>query len=1156
MDPLGFLFNCPELVSKFIFEKFDLDQLKDDEFANGEKIIILNKVLKFVKTYPQKYHNLQKAVFQKILSLQEANGKVEKQVLLEYLKNPYTIRSKWMKESRIKDLTLARKKIKEESLPDLTFVTKNDHMLINNCLKKLFRTEKSFAEFEELVEPLQLKKLFWTEKLLLGEDCQNSKDLFTENELKSIFNKRELVFVETNIMEYKQNDKVEVRVRIKNVTRLTVRIFEVNTLNFLLENNHQNYQTIDVSGLISSGEYKYQYTHNAIVSHEEVFCFQNIETAERGVFIVDYIGEDIKSRCVLYKGSLNLVYEKKHGRSCLIFDQSGKVCKGKGTGFYIGNTFFEANATSGIIHVPITIGEISKEVVTVHDGFANKCMLNTKDPKPQFSTNLVYNSEGFIAGNKVSFIIEPMLKSYQNPASVTFLSNLNATIVITNIENVQTKTDFKDLKISENKDIVVDLIFPSKVRDIRVNITAELKIKKDPEPVSHSHVIKIDRKLSGDPFNVLFQKNKHDEIKVLVLGKNGEKRKNMCVDLNITLKHKSSDNSFKLITDEDGSCNLGKVENYGLIKGTCDSVIAYLKNDEILQKVYPSTIILKEKEILNLPIYPEHDEVSLFVFHSSGLIKDEVPRTAYSIANKQLHIRGLDKGTYLLSINEKKINIQVIKGEVLYNNEKYLWTTSKIHSLDDKAKVWSQSRRETDEHIEFSVKTMNKNLRARLLTYNFIPEEYHQFKNTTNNSINESQVFLNNEISYERRTKWNNYSHQIKLGDEPVCTYDRWGKKKFMGNTLEKPGVILKRHKVRETTETEQNVMVGDGERCNELEGNKNKKYKELGRKNARMLKACSPRKLVDLTNIPIKMKEFIENPGLLIPDIEVCDGIIKIDKKLVSKYSFSYLHLSDGSFSSILPVWHDQIAATFKDCTLKNSKKDSYIYSYSREVKFVNANSKVTVDNISNTQISLITNLKELFESYQTLVTGGSQLFNEWVFRHSWTNLFPMEKLKKYDKFASHEFNLFLYFKDNDFFAEVVAPFIENKKEKQIMDFFLLGKTEEASQYFDVASIKQFNLLEQIFIDIFADKINPKFSNSILYFLKAQATVNKLSNDVINSKFEALLNANSENKSSEFKPIPFGLIKKMNKSPRRKTNSDGSSEECESLRDKIKKNV
>ena len=47
---------------------------------------------------------------------------------------------------------------------------------------------------------------------------------------------------------------------------------------------------------------------------------------------------------------------------------------------------------------------------------------------------------------------------------------------------------------------------------------------------------------------------------------------------------------------------------------------------------------------------------------------------------------------------------------------------------------------------------------------------------------------------------------------------------------------------------------------------------------------------------------------------------------------------------------------------------------------------------------------------------------------------------------------NIFLYFKDHDYFASTVAPFVSNKMEKTFVDYWLLG---------DIASIEHFKSVD-----------------------------------------------------------------------------------------------
>lgn len=49
---------------------------------------------------------------------------------------------------------------------------------------------------------------------------------------------------------------------------------------------------------------------------------------------------------------------------------------------------------------------------------------------------------------------------------------------------------------------------------------------------------------------------------------------------------------------------------------------------------------------------------------------------------------------------------------------------------------------------------------------------------------------------FEYSKSENNYYNNGRLNDELVYVYNRRGYQNFMGNTLEKPGTILKREKV------------------------------------------------------------------------------------------------------------------------------------------------------------------------------------------------------------------------------------------------------------------------------------------------------------------------------------------------------------------------
>ena len=69
------------------------------------------------------------------------------------------------------------------------------------------------------------------------------------------------------------------------------------------------------------------------------------------------------------------------------------------------------------------------------------------------------------------------------------------------------------------------------------------------------------------------------------------------------------------------------------------------------------------------------------------------------------------------------------------------------------------------------------------------------------------------------------------------------------------------------------------------------------------------------------------------------------------------------------------------------------------------------------------------------------------------WPTYNQDKRLKVYSDFYSHEFNLFLKFKDPSYFESVVRPFLQNKIEKTFVDYWLLEDNEALSTYANFTS-------------------------------------------------------------------------------------------------------
>jgi hypothetical protein len=67
-----------------------------------------------------------------------------------------------------------------------------------------------------------------------------------------------------------------------------------------------------------------------------------------------------------------------------------------------------------------------------------------------------------------------------------------------------------------------------------------------------------------------------------------------------------------------------------------------------------------------------------------------------------------------------------------------------------------------------------------------------------------------------------------------------------------------------------------------------------------------------------------------------------------------------------------------------------------------------------------------------------------------------------------SHEMNLFLFFKDRDYFTATVLPFVSNKMEKSFIDHWILGNYENLIKYSKIEYLLKLNTLEKCLL-IFA---------------------------------------------------------------------------------------
>jgi hypothetical protein len=153
------------------------------------------------------------------------------------------------------------------------------------------------------------------------------------------------------------------------------KLFEINTDTYYRRNSFKPFESdINLDGLVAQVEKIYDYReYPANHRHTETVRLTADPNARtnRGLYVLEFIGNGISSRAIIQKGSLTWVQKATiAGHIGYIVDENGDVCKGKDVGLYIESNFYKADPENGRIVVPFGRNKWTGKALIVVDTFA------------------------------------------------------------------------------------------------------------------------------------------------------------------------------------------------------------------------------------------------------------------------------------------------------------------------------------------------------------------------------------------------------------------------------------------------------------------------------------------------------------------------------------------------------------------------------------------------------------------------------------------------------------------------------------------------------------------------------------------------------------------------------------------------------------------
>ena len=941
-----------------------------------------------------------------------------------------------------------------------------------------------------------------------------------------IYNEIKLNICPYNKLKFSLHEDITLTLEIKNIQTLYVKIYEINTENYYYTNQCTFDYNISLEGLIPTYEDTYTFNQSNQILFYENITINQIPKNKRGLYIIEFIGKGYVSRAVIAKGSLTLIHKNTlNGILFYILDETNQICKGEHTGIWVNNTYYKSDINNGSIIIPYRTNNESSFIIYKHDTFACCSSMNLNSESYSLEAIWMIKEESLIMENKCSVILKPFLYMNNEPIDVSLLKNAKICVHIDKVENeeiIPISTVLDKVVLSSKREYTFEVKIPSKVRKISFTLNGEVEYKSIPkknEQLSSVYELHVDDMIQ----NMFFVKEVNGDYIIEILGKNGEAIPHSIINLNLYHKYLNQGVYLSKIleSDDNGRINLGKLNEIEVIEINNNF---RFNIDRPKINYYDNITVIKGTEI-KLPInncnVNDIHLVKVLPSLNNKQIENHSHKITFDVSSNSMHtqssrgyiyIHDIAQGNYLLHLgNNKSIHIEVINGSE-WKNGNFIITDDLIYENNKRKSpclLEAFMYKDKCARIQITPSSKQNTPRVHLIAFHYLQRE-NTLHNISELYINTMNYKFNNSPLNKFYTQQihNCYLNNKLLDQEIQYVLDRKSYIKTLGNSLDKPSLLLKPQFMRETQTTIQEGLRGHdftwdnrnvtgckpqlfgstgGTRyCNGFFGHDNGSYKP------------SLMSFNFIAKAPITFANLIPNEN----------GVIELKCDL-DEYSHAQVIVIDEQ-TCYEEVFDLNKINDIQKIDLRMGKMLNTDHSLCelRQVHTLYKGNTHCIKDIVNVSYQLIDSI-EKYISYLLLVSDDNinDAYKQFQFILRFNTFALNEKLSYLSKYFSHEFNLFMYFHYNDFFNEYILPLLKFKIEKTFIDYFLMNDIDNILTYTSVDKLHKLNIIEKCLLIYSIRNVNYNLANSLALNIRIKAEDNQLSQNELQVLFMTALN-------------------------------------------------
>lgn len=1041
--------RMPRLINDNKFVHIYLKKLHPNadsnwQHDNSKRTNYIYKLWKFAKKLPATQNSLKAHILYNYLLLNLRSGKYPKALFLHYIKLPRDVRyineEFWENAKDRADITA-----NYAQYTGLENIDDDEEGVVREYLLHFFKTADNYEEYSRYIDEQQLKEFFVESKIVNAIGDKNKwYSMLSPEDYQRLTARIDLEFTKDNAQYFATNDKVQLNIAVKNIQDLIVKTYSIHTKNYYTKHNEEVTTAIDIDGLVANHEQVLHYNHEAQIRHIETLNLTHID--KPGVYIVECIGNGKSSRAVVRKGNLLCVERVgAAGHVFSVYDNDNSLLKT--AQIYYGNRLFSADE-NGEITIPFTKRASRQKYIVSHGDFAMLKTFEHLAENYQFSAGIYIDREQLLRQKSCQIIIRPRLYINDNPISISLLEDVSLQIETINRDGIHSTQEIKDFKLSDDSEATYTFKVPEKLKKITVTISGKVenisKGSKDSLSRSISHQVNsID---ATHNIEDLFLQRVGEKYILRALGKTGESREKRIVKLQCKHRHFKNTVDVTLQTDDRGRIDLGALRDIEKIAVSgADNVPCfwYLHNE---RRSYPNTLHIAAGEKLSLPIYDTNDEVhdicALFELRNDTFISDESDKVSWK--SSFLQIEKLSAGDYLLWLKkaQRRITIRVAKGK---KNNHALLSKKRYLQLRNRNPLHITGISQQGDKLRVQLHNHQANTRVHIVATHFVPRVniYSQFADV------QSVAPQNQELQFPVSL----YLSGRQIGDEYRYILNRKYAKKYPGNNLKRPSLLLNPWSLRDTQTSQQTAA--SGEKWNRMD------QPLYGSRNGGGVTSGTVGLQKRLHNAYSNF-DFLQNTSLVLSNL-------KPDKNGVIELAISTIQ--PRQHVQIIAVDHDDVVYRdwslahdkdpFQDMRLANSFNNKVHFAERKDTSTVLNGRLFHIDDITTSKVEVYDSLKKVHSLFSVLTKD--QHLQDFDFILRWPQLEMKEKNRLYSEHVCHELNFFLYKKDREYFRQVVKPYLQNKQHKTFIDQWLLG--ENLQRYLEPWSFNRLNIVERILL-------------------------------------------------------------------------------------------